>query len=115
MRTTGRLDGAIDPRRVYTYIVRIMAKKLTITVSDEVYAGLYEKVGARRIGKYLEALARPHVTSEPVAFAGSLDEAYREMATDEDREREAREWIESGVGECLPDEDFSDWPGYPSR
>ena len=111
----GGIDGLIDLGQAYTYTVRTMAKKLTITVSDEVYEGLYEKVGARRIGKYLESLARPHVTAEPVPFTGSLDEAYREMAADEDREREAREWIESGVGECLPDEDFSDWPGYPSR
>ena len=92
-----------------------MAEKLTITVSDDVYAGLYETVGARKIGKYLESLARPHVVKEPPPFEGTLDEAYSEMAADEEREREAQEWIASGVGECLPDEDFSDWPGYPSR
>ncbi len=92
-----------------------MAKKLTITVSDDVYEGLYEKVGPRKIGKYLESLARPHVVVKPLPFEGSLDKAYREMADEEEREREAREWIESGVGETLPDEDFSDWPGYPSR
>ena len=86
-----------------------MAKKLTITVSDEVYAGLYEKVGARRIGKYLEALARVDLRPH------SLDQEYAEAAKDEEAEAEAREWIESGVGECLPDEDFSDWPGYPPR
>ncbi len=71
-----------------------MAKKLTITVSDEVYEGLYEKIGPRKIGKYLKSLARPHVVKEPLRFEGSLDEAYREMAADEEREREAREWIE---------------------
>ena len=26
---------------------------------------------------------------------------YQEMAADEEREQEAFEWIESGVGECL--------------
>jgi hypothetical protein len=92
-----------------------MAKKLTITVSEDLYEALYEKVGARRIGKFLESLARSVVVADPVPFKGSLEEAYREMAQDEEREREAREWTESGVGECLPDEDFSDWPGYPSR
>ena len=94
----GRKARPIDVGRSYTYNVRTMAKKLTITVSDDVYEGLYEKVGARRIGKFLETLARPHVTEEPVPFAGSLDEAYREMAAEEDREREAHEWIECRSG-----------------
>jgi hypothetical protein len=39
-----------------------------------------------------------------------LAEEYAEAA-----EREALAWIESGVGECLPDEDFGGWPGRPSR
>jgi len=37
------------------------------------------------------------------------------MAADEEAERAARDWTESVIGETLPDEDFSDWPGYPSR
>ena len=91
-----------------------MAKKLTITVSDDVYEGLYAKVGPRKIGKFLESLAREHVVAASVPFEGSLNEAYREMAAEEEREREARDWIKSGVGKSDPDEDFSDWPGYPS-
>lgn len=62
-----------------------MTKKLTITVSDEVYEGLYRRVGARRIGKFLEELARPHVVDV------DLEAEYREAALDEQREREARE------------------------
>jgi predicted CopG family antitoxin len=102
-------DGLIDVGPAYTYIARTMAKKLTITVSDEVYEGLYEKVGARRIGKYLETLVREDLRPRTLA------EEYADAAKDEEAEAEAREWIESGIGECLPDEDFSDWPGYPSR
>jgi len=78
-----------------------MAKKLTITVSNEVYEGLYRRIGARRIGKFLEGLARPHVIDS------DLEAAYREAALDEEREREAREWIESDIGEGLPDDEFS--------
>lgn len=81
-----------------------MAKKLTITVSDEVYEGLYRRVGARRIGKFLEDLARPHVVE------ADLEAAYREAALDEEREREAREWIEADLSEGLPDDDFSHPP-----
>lgn len=90
-----------------------MTRKLTITVSDEVYEGLHRKIGRRRISGLIDTLLRPHVVEEPERFTGSLAEAYREIAADDEREREAAEWCESHVDECLPDEDFSDWPGYP--
>ena len=86
-----------------------MAKKLTITVSDDVYDGLYSKIGPRRIGKYLESLVREHLPPRTLAAE------YAEAAKDEEAEADAQEWIEAGVGECLPEEDFSDWPGHPSR
>jgi predicted CopG family antitoxin len=65
-----------------------MTKKLTITIDDEVYDGLYRRVGRRRISRFLESLARPHVIAE------DLEAAYRAMAADELREREATEWSE---------------------
>lgn len=66
-----------------------MQRKLTITLDEQVYEGLYRKVGRRRISRFLEALARPHVVDQDLA------EAYREMAADELREAEAREWVEN--------------------
>lgn len=92
-----------------------MTKKLTITVSDEVYDGLRRRIGPRRISRFIDQLARRHVLERPTIFRGSLAEAYRAMAADEEAERAARDWTESVIGETLPDEDFSDWPGYPSR
>lgn len=70
-----------------------MSKKLTITIDDEVYEGLYRHVGKRKIGRFLENLARPHV------IGGDLDAAYRAMAADEVREAEAEEWSENLVGD----------------
>lgn len=66
-----------------------MSKKLTITVDDEVYAGLRNVVGRRRISRFLNDLARPHVTRQ------DLTEGYRAMAADEEREHEAEEWVEA--------------------
>jgi predicted CopG family antitoxin len=63
-------------------------KKLTITVEDEIYEGLYRRIGPRRISRFLESLARPHVIDDV------LEAAYQEMATDEIREAEAEEWSE---------------------
>jgi len=68
-------------------------RKLTITVEDEVYSGLHRQIGPRKISKFLNDLARPHVIEE------DLDTAYREMAADEDRESEALEWSEAMVSD----------------
>ena len=70
-----------------------MAKKLTITVDDDVYVGLRRVVGPRRISRFLNELARPHVLQRDLA------EGYRAMAADQDREREAVEWVENLTGD----------------
>ena len=70
-----------------------MSKKLTITIDDEVYAGLHNVIGPRKISRFLNDLARPHVTRQ------DLEEAYREMAEDEASEREALEWADAMIGD----------------
>jgi len=70
-----------------------MSKKLTITVDDDVYEGLHSVVGRRRISRFLNDLARPHVISREVV------EGYRAMAADEQRESEALEWVENLTGD----------------
>jgi predicted CopG family antitoxin len=70
-----------------------MSKKLTITVEDEVYTGLHTVIGRRRISRFLNDLAKPHVTR------GDMAEGYRAMAADEAREREAAEWVENLTGD----------------
>ena len=74
-----------------------MSKKLTISISDEVYEGLYLKIGRRRISQFLEKLARPHVLPE------DMETAYRDMAADEEREREALAWSEGLIGDVGDD------------
>jgi predicted CopG family antitoxin len=66
-----------------------MQKKLTITIDEQVYEGLYSVVGAGRISKFIEKLVRAHV------LRSELDQAYAEMAEDHARETEAFEWTES--------------------
>jgi predicted CopG family antitoxin len=74
-----------------------MSKKLTITVDDEVYLGLHSVIGRRRISRFLNDLARPHV------IESDLTEGYRAMAADEEREREAAEWTENLTGDIAND------------
>jgi predicted CopG family antitoxin len=70
-----------------------MQKKLTITIDEKVYEGLYAVVGRRRISRFIEDLVRPHVVYR------DLEAAYRQMAQDEEREAEALEWAEATVGD----------------
>jgi predicted CopG family antitoxin len=74
-----------------------MQRKLTITVSDEVYRGLHHKVGRGAISRSIEDLVRPHVMTDD-----ELEELYRQAAEDEMAEREAMEWIEADLGEETP-------------
>ena len=73
-----------------------MQRKLTITLSDEVYRGLHHHIGRGEISRFIENLVRPHVVID-----SALEEEYREAARDEQAEREAREWIEAHVDEEL--------------
>ena len=70
-----------------------MQKKLTITVEEQVYEGLYNVVGQRNISQFINSLVRPHVLKP------DLEAAYRDMAADEAREAEALEWAEATIGD----------------
>lgn len=70
-----------------------MQKKLTITIDEKVYAGLYAVIGRRRISRFIEDLVRPHVIHQ------DLEAAYQRMARDEERETEALEWAEATLGD----------------
>ena len=70
-----------------------MVRKLTITVDEDVYLGLHERVGRRKISRFLNDLARPFVAQDDLA-AG-----YEAMALDEAREAEAAEWVNDFIGD----------------
>ena len=70
-----------------------MQKKLTVTIDEEVYEGLREVVGPRKISRFIEDLVRPHVINKEIYVA------YKEMAADEVRESEALEWAEGTFGD----------------
>ncbi len=66
-----------------------MHKKMTITLDEAVYEGLWRTIGRRRMSQFIEDLLRPHVLGE------SLDDGYKAMAQDKAREAEAMEWTNS--------------------
>jgi predicted CopG family antitoxin len=71
----------------------LVHKKLTITLDERVYRGLYRTVGEGKISQFIEHLVEPYVLPE------NLEIAYKEMAMDEKREKEAKDWIEA-VGDA---------------
>jgi predicted CopG family antitoxin len=70
-----------------------MQRKLTITIDEKVYEGLYAIVGPRRISRFIEDLLRPHV------ILPNLEAEYAAMAQEEEREAEALDWVEALVGD----------------
>ena len=72
-----------------------MQRKLTISLDEEVYEGLWRRVGSRRISQFIETLVRPHVVDS------ALDDEYKAMAADEKREAEAVEWCNALAGDML--------------
>ncbi len=69
-----------------------MRRKLTTTLAEELCERLHRHVGRGQISSFIEARVRPHVVDD-----AELEAAYREMAADTEREREAREWIEAAT------------------
>ena len=70
-----------------------MQKKLTITVDEQVYDGLREVVGPRKISRFIQELVRPYV------LHNELESQYFQMSMDEEREKEALEWSEGLIGD----------------
>ena len=70
-----------------------MHKRMTITLDEAVYEGLYRRVGKRRMSQFIEDLLRPHVMDT------ALDDGYRAMANDMQREAEAVEWCNALAGD----------------
>jgi predicted CopG family antitoxin len=72
-----------------------MKRKLTITVSDDVYKGLQAVIGTRKISQFLEDLARPHVVFS------SLSAGYLAASQDREQEDEALEWSNGLLGDAF--------------
>ena len=64
-----------------------MQKPMTIAMDEAVQDGLMRVVGRAKISQYLKLLARPHVLDT------SMDDGYRAMGNDRQREAEASEWL----------------------
>ena len=75
-----------------------MQKKLTITIDEDVYYGLREVVGPGKVSRFIENLLRPYVLKK------HLENGYREMSRDAERESEASEWEEISFREESSDE-----------
>ena len=92
-----------------------MTKKLTITVSDEVYKNLRQRVGRRKISRFIDELARERLTdrSLPEYWLGAsqreLAAAYEEQAAYEAAQskeisKQDEAWLDGLVGDALQTE-----------
>ena len=70
-----------------------MHKRMTITLDEAVYDGLYRRIGKRKMSQFIEDLLRPHVLDT------ALETGYEAMAADQEREAEAQEWCKGLAGD----------------
>ena len=70
-----------------------MRKKLTVTIDEKVYEAMHRVIGRGSISRFIEDLVRPHVMEL------DLEANYRDMAKDEEHEKEALEWVEAMIGD----------------
>jgi predicted CopG family antitoxin len=89
-----------------------MTKKLTITVSDEVYKGLHKRVGRRKISRFIDEIARERLAdrNSPEYWLGAsereLADAYAEQAAYEathsvEMKTEDEAWLNGLIGDAL--------------
>jgi predicted CopG family antitoxin len=71
----------------------LMQKKLTISLNELVYDELCRVIGRGNISKFIENLIKPQLKGN------DLDAAYKEMAADSVREKDALEWSNAVVGD----------------
>lgn len=82
----GKQYASLECTTRITPLGAFMHKRMTITLDEVVYDGLYRTIGKRRMSQFIEDLLRPHVLDT------CLDDGYRAMAEDTARESEAHEW-----------------------
>lgn len=70
-----------------------MHKRMTITLDEAVYDGLYRTVAKRKMSQFIEDLLKPLVLDS------SLDGGYRAMAADKQREKQAAQWCNALTGD----------------
>jgi predicted CopG family antitoxin len=70
-----------------------MGKQVTITLDDETYNGLTRLAGRKSVERYLRDIVQPEVQET------DLEQGYRDMAADAERELEAKEWLSALAGD----------------
>jgi hypothetical protein len=70
-----------------------MAKEMTLSFDEDIYAGLIKTVGVKKINIFISDLVRPYVVPR------ALEDGYKAMAADAEYEREAQEWCNGLLGD----------------
>jgi hypothetical protein len=89
-----------------------MTKKLTITVSDEVYKVLHKRVGRRKISRFIDGIARQHLADrnspeywlsapEHELAAAYAEQAAYEAAYAQELKKEDEAWLNGLIGDVL--------------
>ena len=76
-----------------------MQRKITLTISEELYKDLHFLIGKRKISFFVEQSTKEKI--EKLKLNDPLEKGFKMMGQDKDREKEALEWSEAGIDEDI--------------
>ena len=76
-----------------------MRKKLTLSIDEQMYKDLHLLLPNRRISAFIEETIRERIRE--MKKEDPIEEGFKLMGQDKEREKEALEWCEFDMGEGL--------------
>lgn len=74
-----------------------MQRKITLSIEEEIYRKLRFLIPKRKMSKFVEEALKEKI--ERLKLEEPIEEGFKMMGKDKEREKEALEWSEAGISE----------------
>jgi len=74
-----------------------MQRKVTLSIEEEIYRKLRFLIPKRKMSKFVEEAIKEKI--ERLKLEEPIEEGFKMMGKDKEREKEALEWSEAGMSE----------------
>lgn len=74
-----------------------MQRKITLSIEEEIYRKLRFLIPKRKMSKFVEEALKEKI--ERLKLEEPIEEGFKMMGKDKEREKEALEWSEAGMSE----------------
>ena len=76
-----------------------MQRKITLSIEEEIYRKLRFLIPKRKMSKFVEEALKEKIERLKVEIEEPIEEGFKMMGKDKEREKEALEWSEAGMSE----------------